>query len=541
MDKIKAKQQFEQLKGIEIEGITIEAPINNGKSAAVYRGKKGNAAYAIKIFDSELVERFGVEIQQQRIEHELSLKGHKINNLIEILGGGHTMIKNEQYFYLIMKYIKGINLKEYIENSTITVDFIVKVINTLLDVSEKLLQLEHPLAHRDIKPENIMVTTSGDIIIMDLGVLKIIGVPSITDINEKQFLGTLRYAPPEFLTRQEEDSKDGWRAINIYQIGAVLHDLIMKKELFEGIEPYTNLVVGIKEDMPLIISKNFHPDMVQLARNMLQKDWHKRLKLASIDTVKNTLARCLLPEEQVNLYNDIKKNALLIQADLEKIEAINRAKAEKEKIMLNIHYAIWNIIDECFNKREISEIIKKIDTSNPFTMGTVSNTMPMSKFRFYRLDGKFEYGFVKPVFILLMVENDENSYGKISILGIIPNMLSKKDIEKPEVLMYEFFSKERKYPSSETIITNPPELNISLSHFFDGIIEIEDANFKKLLDTAIANILERIVQVMKPDVQSELERRKTLIESGQGISVAISRSPGTIFVNLSQGRQLTYE
>jgi serine/threonine protein kinase len=232
MDEIKARQLLGQLKGINIEGIIIDSLIDNGKSAAVFLGKKDKIQYAVKVFDNEIVERFGDDIQQQRQNLELSLKNHNINNLVKIIGGGRISIKEIEHFYLIMEYINGTNLKKYIKINTISPDFVIKVINILVDVSENLLKHDPPLAHRDIKPENIMISENQDVILMDMGVLKIIGDPSMSDVGRKQFLGTLRYAPPEFLTREENNTIEGWRAVNIYQIGAVLHDLITKRELF---------------------------------------------------------------------------------------------------------------------------------------------------------------------------------------------------------------------------------------------------------------------------------------------------------------------
>jgi serine/threonine-protein kinase RIO1 len=103
MDKIKANQLLTHLKKMEIEGINIDSFKDHGKSAAVYRGKKDDMLYAVKIFDDELVERYGVDIQQQRINLELSLKDHKINNLVKIFGGGQILINKTEHFYLIME------------------------------------------------------------------------------------------------------------------------------------------------------------------------------------------------------------------------------------------------------------------------------------------------------------------------------------------------------------------------------------------------------------------------------------------------------
>jgi hypothetical protein len=300
-------------------------------------------------------------------------------------------------------------------------------------------------------------------------------------------------------------------------------------------------VIAIKEDMPEITSSVLHPDLVQLARNMLHKDWKRRLALSSTEIIKSTLQRCLLPQnEPINLYNEIKNEALPIQAELEKIESISRSKAEKEKIMFEIHYTIWNTIDESFNSQETNEIIKKIGSSKPFVMDTLPVTMPQTKYRFYHITGKFEYGFAKPFLILFKVENNENSYCKLSILGIIPTILQDSSIEKPEILMYNFFSREKKYPPPDIRITNPPELNVPVRCFFDGIIEFADTSFKKMIDKTIALILKKTAQKMKPDIQEELKRRKERVNSGPGVYVTISRSQGPVFIDIQEGRTLSF-
>ena len=231
MDKQKAKSLAKEIIGTTLNGYEVIELINNGKSAAVFKAKKGNDFFALKIFDNELIERFGHEIQTKRIKQEIALKNHNIDNLVKIYDGGYTRLDSQTYYFIVMELIDGINLKDFIISNSYDQDFIIKVLEKLTATTEQLLTKKQ-IAHRDIKPENIMVDNNKDIILMDLGVLKLIGVKSFSDEEEKSFVGTLRYAPPEFLLRTEEDTIDGWRAINLYQIGATLHDLIMKKELF---------------------------------------------------------------------------------------------------------------------------------------------------------------------------------------------------------------------------------------------------------------------------------------------------------------------
>jgi hypothetical protein len=77
-------------------------------------------------------------------------------------------------------------------------------------------------------------------VLLDFGVLKPIGEVGLTDVDgQRVFVGTLQYSSPEFLLRDEEDDAAGWRALSIYQVGAVLHDLIMRRSIFEEfVNPY---------------------------------------------------------------------------------------------------------------------------------------------------------------------------------------------------------------------------------------------------------------------------------------------------------------
>lgn len=95
------------------------------------------------------------------------------------------------------------------------------------------------IVHRDIKPENIHVSPDfRSLKLLDLGVARDFDEPSsneaaITDHgNQRPFLATAQYSSPEYLFRLDEPTTKLWRALNIYQVGAVLHDMIKKEALF---------------------------------------------------------------------------------------------------------------------------------------------------------------------------------------------------------------------------------------------------------------------------------------------------------------------
>jgi serine/threonine protein kinase len=281
MDKIKAKKLEETLAGRTIQDWTIRSFIANGKSAAVFLADGPSGEVAVKIFDTELIARYGDATQFARIEREQELVGKWHPNLVEIVGGGFDEI-TENHF-LVMKYLKGPNLKECLQE--IPVENIPDLISQLASAAKFLEDLGY--VHRDIKPENIAILDNYKrAVLLDLGVIRPLSGSDITDDQGIQaFIGTLQYSSPEFLLRKEEQNTEGYRALTFYQLGAVLHDLIMRKQLFSELsEPYARLVNAVQHEAPEIQNTSVPYYLVELARCCLVKPWQTRLRLVSWDS-----------------------------------------------------------------------------------------------------------------------------------------------------------------------------------------------------------------------------------------------------------------
>jgi serine/threonine protein kinase len=278
MDKVRAKRFEKELVGQTVSGWNILSFINFGKSALVFKAQRADRTAAIKFFDPEIIEKYGAEIQIQRIEREKSLIGKKHPNLVEIFDGGHW--QERDLYYVVMEYLPWKNLAEVL--SDVPVGQERSIISQVAAAARFLEGLS--LCHRDIKPENIAISVDfREVKLLDFGVLRPHGTKTITDGTQgKIFIGTLKYSPPEFLLREEQDTPEGWRAITFYQLGAVLHDLIMRRALFADYEdPYARLVNAVQHTTPKIESKSVSPALVELARYCLLKPVAMRLQLVS--------------------------------------------------------------------------------------------------------------------------------------------------------------------------------------------------------------------------------------------------------------------
>ncbi|WP_313248663.1 protein kinase [Stenotrophomonas acidaminiphila] len=275
MDAAQAQEFIERLTGAVVGGWLLSEYLGKGKSAVVMRGQKSGQEAAVKVFHRELVERFGKDAQLTRIRRELTLVGTTHPNVVEILDGGECTLSGD--LYVVMELLPWENLKE--ARDSIPPSDIPNIVGQMAAGAEHLEGMG--LAHRDIKPENIAISPDRkQIKLLDLGVIKPFSVNGLTDVASRPFIGTLQYSSPEYLLREEDDTVEGWRALTFYQIGAVMHDLIMQKELFgEYVEPFARLVRAIIEKTPDVAGGD--PNLVTLCKYCLVKDPLTRLELVN--------------------------------------------------------------------------------------------------------------------------------------------------------------------------------------------------------------------------------------------------------------------
>lgn len=530
MDKVKAKQLEKELSNQELSGYRVLSYINCGKSAAVFKAEKNGINYALKIFDNELVERFGHKIQELRIEQEIGLRGHKIDNLVKIEDGGNAKIAGNTYHFLVMEYIEGKNLKEYIETNKYNEAFVISTFKTLYNITKALLMLEKPIVHRDIKPENIMVDKNEKIILMDLGVLKFIGAKSISDGEEKQFVGTLRYAPPEFLLREEEDSNACWNAVNLYQIGGVLHDLTQRKELFFDKIPYPKLVLAIKEDPPTITKNEYSTSLIQLTRNLLCKDWKQRNQLCSEDVIAKFNSSITSTKTKLNAQiEELQSMSLDHQSALNEVESIRRSTHERQELRKNIADKTLPILIKCFKFFVDNKIAKGYKHSTAFSLETDISEEKNFKIRNYlfALTGDNSMGYSDSVIFLIRAKNDEKYFVDISIIGLIPPQgYRDSNFQNPSQDLRTIFNDIYRNQYQYSLQT------IELMDVFQGIIDFNDASY---LEESICNIIAEILKIaktiMKPAVEKNIAYQKRIAEGHGGIHMTTFESRRAVLIN----------
>jgi eukaryotic-like serine/threonine-protein kinase len=110
MDRARAQRLSVELKGKPIHGWIISDLIDHGKSALAFDAMRDLEVAVLKLFDPELVGRFGEDVQQERIRRESELIGKRHPHLVQIVDAG----KDAGYFFVAMSKISG---KPFVEGA----------------------------------------------------------------------------------------------------------------------------------------------------------------------------------------------------------------------------------------------------------------------------------------------------------------------------------------------------------------------------------------------------------------------------------------
>jgi serine/threonine protein kinase len=186
--------------------------------------------------------------------------------------GLHDVDEHEGYFYEVTKYIEGKALSNLIESGDeLTATVALKLTISIADALDYVHSLG--IIHGDIKPSNIMVSSGGNPVLVDLGVMG----STEDDAFSGMVLGTPAYLSPEAWRGERDTRSDLWA------LGITLHYLLTGRIPFEVTDPQ-EMGKLVTSETPLDLSdlrRSAPKPVLRIVERCLEKELDKRYQSAA--------------------------------------------------------------------------------------------------------------------------------------------------------------------------------------------------------------------------------------------------------------------
>ncbi len=251
--------------------------VGKGGMAYVYKAHCNvlNRIVAVKVLRNDLeggeefVNRFKAEAQSAAcLTHP---------NIVSIYDVG----EEGDLYYIVMEYIEGITLKEYIKqkgrlSSKESADIASQICGALSVAHEK------NIIHRDIKPHNIMITSNNLVKVTDFGIAR--ASNNSTMRVGDSILGSVHYISPEQARGGYVDCRS-----DIYSLGIVLYEMLTGKVPFESESPIAVAMKHLEETPinPTTLCPDACVELQDVILKAISKETRKRYQ--TVDAFKSDL------------------------------------------------------------------------------------------------------------------------------------------------------------------------------------------------------------------------------------------------------------
>lgn len=263
---------MENYVGKRLDGrYEVQEIIGVGGMSVVYKAYDNvdDRIVAVKILkdeysnDAEFLRRFKNESKA------IAVLSHP--NIVKV----YDVSFGEKLQYIVMEYVDGITLKEYIQKQHIitwndAVFFTTQILRALQHAHDK------GIVHRDIKPQNIILLPNGNIKVTDFGIARFSRTETKT-LTENA-IGSVHYISPEQAKGEFTDER-----ADIYSVGVVLYEMLAGKVPFDADSAVSVALMQLQKEPKKLteINPNIPLGIEQICFHAMQKNPDDRYQTAT--------------------------------------------------------------------------------------------------------------------------------------------------------------------------------------------------------------------------------------------------------------------
>lgn len=249
----------------------VQEIIGVGGMSVVYKAYDNvdDRIVAIKILKDEFLNNEEFKRRFKNESKAIALLSHE--NIVRV----YDVNLGEKLQYIVMEYIDGITLKEYInKQNSITwndaVYFMTQILRAVQHAHDK------GIVHRDIKPQNIILLPNGTLKVTDFGIARF--SRSETKTLTEQAIGSVHYIAPEQAKGEQTDER-----ADIYSMGVVLYEMLAGKVPFDSENAVSVALMQVQANAEKLtqINPNIPKGLEQICVHAMQKNPDDRYQSAT--------------------------------------------------------------------------------------------------------------------------------------------------------------------------------------------------------------------------------------------------------------------
>ena len=197
----------------------IVRQLGQGGTSRVYLAERDDGQFSQRVALKVLRPGHDSEIDQGRFRAERQILASLSHpNIARLLDGG---MSDDGLPYIVMELIDGEPIDRYCESRALSIGARLAMFATVCEAT----QYAHRslVVHRDLKPSNILVTSDGEVKLLDFGLAKLLeqrsdgSAPAVT---------TQRWMTPEYAAPEQVRGEPTTTSTDVYQLGVVLYELL---------------------------------------------------------------------------------------------------------------------------------------------------------------------------------------------------------------------------------------------------------------------------------------------------------------------------
>ena len=210
------------LAGLTLGAYTLVSPIGQGGMGSVWLAERSDGRFhgraALKLLNAALVGRAS-EARFKREGRILARLTH--SHIARLIDAG---VSTTGQPYLVLEHVEGRHIDRYCDEERLGID---ERIRLFLDVQAAVAHAHARLiVHRDLKPSNVLVTSNGEVKLLDFGIAKLLEHDAADDVGtvitrDGEYALTPKYAAPEQVTGGPITT-----ATDVYALGVLLFELL---------------------------------------------------------------------------------------------------------------------------------------------------------------------------------------------------------------------------------------------------------------------------------------------------------------------------